>query len=317
MTRKAVLALFCVCAAGLAANPIELLKSVNSDLLEDYSRPLVESYGVAMGTGWYHSGRSHKFLGFDIGVRTMLINIPDAARTFTASVMACSARTGGGIDTFYVDVEGAATIFGPGGEQPVNPPGEYALAIPPTLPGGLNMSWMPFLVPQASLGLPLGLEVTARYIPWPFEGTTVQFFGVGVKEEITTWVKLPVHVSVQGFYQSLAVGNELNSTTFGGNIHLGRSLLFFAPYAGVGFDKTKTDIDYVFTGRFPTGVGPNGIETEELEIPVVATYDQPVNLRATLGVALKFGLAIVNADYNYNLTTGYHAATVGLGIGMR
>lgn len=62
-----------------------------------------------MGTGWYHSGRSHEFLGFDVGVRTMLINIPDAARTFTASVMACSARTGGGIDTFYVDVEGAAS----------------------------------------------------------------------------------------------------------------------------------------------------------------------------------------------------------------
>ena len=45
----------------------------------------------------------------------------------------------------------------------------------------------------------------------------------------------------------------VNSTTFGGNIHLGRSLLLFAPYAGFGFDKTKTDIDYTFTGTFPTG----------------------------------------------------------------
>lgn len=310
--------LLALAATGLALNPIELIEGVNGDLLEEYSRPLVESYGVAMGTAWYHSGRSHKFLGFDIGARFMFINIPASARTFTARVKACSVNTGtGAIDTFYVDVEGAATIFGEGGSTPVTVPGEYAVAIPPQLPGGLNVTWMPFLVPQASLGLPFGLEVTGRYVPWPFQGTTVQFLGIGVKEEITHWVKLPVHISIQGFYQTLKVGDAVNSTTWGGNIHLGRSLLLFAPYAGIGFDKTTTDITYTFTGTFPTGIGPGGIETEEVEVPIDATYDQPMNIRATLGVALKFGLVIVNADYNYNLTTGYHAASLGLGIGMR
>jgi hypothetical protein len=318
--KKTVLALISVAllAPALALSPIELIKGVNGDLLEDYSRPLVESYGVAMGTGWYHSANTHKLLGFDVGVRAMFINIPTGAKTFTARVKACSVNTTtGDIDTFYVTLDGVATIFGQGGSTPVNVPGR-GIAIPPQLPGGLDVTWMPFLVPQASIGLPLGLEITGRYIPWPFEGTTVEFLGIGIKDEITTFIKLPFNLSVQGFYQSLKVGSEVNSTTWGGNLHISKSLLLFAPYAGVGFDKTTTDIKYTFHAEFPTGIGPGGeIETEPVDIPIDAHYDQAMNVRGTLGVALKFGLMLINADYNYNLTTGYHAANLGVGISIR
>ena len=307
-----------LCLPALATSPIELIQGIGGDLLEDYSRPLVESYGVAMGTGWYHSAHAHKFLGFDLGARLMLINIPDGEKTFTAHVKACSVNTRTGvIDTFYVDVEGAATIFGPGGATPVNPPGDYSVAIPPQLPGGLGVSWMPFVVPQASLGLPLGFEVTARYIPWPFQGATVQFLGIGVKNELTSFFRLPFNLAVQGFYQRFSIGDAVNSTTFGGNVHISKSLLLFAPYAGIGFDKSSTDINYTFHARYPTGIGGGGITYEDVDIPVDASYSPPMNLRGTLGVALKFGLILVNADYNYNISTGYHAASAGLGISLR
>lgn len=303
---------------ALAASPLELIQGVGSDLLEDYTRPLAESYGVAMGTGWYHSAHAHRFLGFDLGARLMLINIPAGERTFTAHVKACSVNTvTGAIDTFYVDVEGAATIFGPGGSTPVPVPGDYSVAIPPELPGGLGVSWMPFVVPQASLGLPFGFEVTARYIPWPFQGTTIQFLGVGVKNELSTFVRLPFNLAVQGFYQQFQIGDALKSTTFGGNVHISKSLLLFAPYAGLGFDKSATDINYLFHARYPTGIGEGGLEYEEVDIPVDAGYSPPMNLRGTLGVALKFGLLLLNADYNYNVSTGYHAVNAGLGLSLR
>ncbi|MFO7652172.1 MAG: DUF6588 family protein [bacterium] len=303
---------------ALAASPVELIRGVGADMLEDYSRPLVESYGVAMGSGWYHSAHALGFLRFEIGARLSLINIPEAARTFTARAKACSVNTQtGAIDTFYVDVEGAATIFGPGGSTPVPVPGEYSVAIPPSLPGGLGVSWMPFVVPQASLGLPLGFEITARYVPWPFQGTTVHFLGVGVKNELTTFFRLPVNLAVQGFYQQFAIGDAVRSRTLGGNIHASRSLLLFAPYAGIGFDRSATDINYVFHARYPTGIGEGGLEYEEFDIPVNASYAPPVNLRGTLGVALKFGLLLVNADYNYNVSTGYHAVSAGVSASLR
>ena len=83
---------------------------------------------------------------------------------------------------------------------------------------------MPFVLPQASIGLPLGLEVTARYIPWPFEGKTVQFLGVGVKEELTSWIKkMPLNIAIQGFYQQFTIEDAISSRTFGGNIHISKS----------------------------------------------------------------------------------------------
>ncbi|MFO7638758.1 MAG: DUF6588 family protein, partial [bacterium] len=251
-------------------------------------------------------------------VRVMAVNIPEAARTFTARVKVYSVDPEtGAIDTSYVDVEGAATIFGPRGTLPVDVPGEYSVGIPPALPGGLGVSWMPIVVPQASVGLPLGFEVTARYVPWPFEGTTVSFLGFGVKNELSTFVRLPFNLAVQGFYQQFVIGDALNSRTFGGNVHVSRSFLLFAPYAGVGFDKSTTDIDYVFRASFPTGIENGELKTEEIDLPVAANYAPPVNLRGTLGVALKFGLVLFNADYNYNVSTGYHAVSAGVSASLR
>lgn len=319
MNRKAVLfAVLFATATASAVSPVELLRGVGADLVEDYSRPLVESYGVAMGSGWYHSASALRTLRFELGVRVMAVNIPEAARTFTARVKACSVNTTtGAIDTFYVNVEGAATIFGPRGTLPVDVPGEYSVGIPPALPGGLGVSWMPIVVPQASVGLPLGFEVTARYVPWPFEGTTVSFLGFGVKNELSTFVRLPFNLAVQGFYQQFVIGDALNSRTFGGNVHVSRSFLLFAPYAGVGFDKSTTDIDYVFRASFPTGIENGELKTEEIDLPVAANYAPPVNLRGTLGVALKFGLVLFNADYNYNVSTGYHAVSAGVSASLR
>lgn len=316
-TTIVLLSLSLLTLTGFAASPIELIRGLGDDLLEDYSRPLVESYGVAMGTGWYHSARPLRTLRLEIGARLMMVNIPENARTFSARVLACSVNTATQkVDTFYVTVEGAATIFGPRGSSPV-PLDENAIAVPPALPGGLGINWMPFIVPQASVGLPFGLELTARYVPWPFEGTTVSFLGVGAKKGFSSPLGIPLDFAVQGFYQRFDIGSEFNSVTWGGNIHVSRSLLLFAPYAGLGLDKSNTSVDYIFRATVPTGIEGGRLRTEEIDIPVQADYERPVSIRGTLGVALRFGLMLVNADYNYNLSTGYHAASLGVGASFR
>ncbi len=309
-------------ATALGLSPTELIKGVSDDLLEGYCAPLVESYGVAMGTGLFHSARAHKFLGFDIGARLMFVMIPTSAKTFQAPVKYCQYDNKR-MDTVWVTytIEHAATIFGKRGiDSTFIPAG--AVGVPPFLPGGLGISAMPFLVPQASIGLPIpGMELMVRYIPWPFEGTTVNFLGFALKQEITAvrGVDLPFNLAVQGFYQTLTIGDMVNSKSYGANIHISKSFLVIAPYAGLAFDNTSMTFDYDFTFDEPVGFDPENeqVLTESRTVPIELTFDTGATVKATFGAALKFGLILLNADYNYNLSTGYNAINFGLSLALR
>ena len=317
-----LLVLGLLCAPGLAFSPTELselIESVGDDLVEQYAQPLAQSYGVAMGSGWYHSARSLRLLRIEIGARVMLVSIPEKARTFTTDILACSINTRElKLDTFRIRVDNVATIFGPRGKQSVNNP-EHSLAFPPILPGGADLRTMPFAVPHAAIGLPLGLELSARVLPISIEGVSINLFGIGAKSELSSFVQLPIDLAAQAFYQQLDVGDYFSSRSFGGNVHASSSWLAFTPYAGFGFDKTSTEMNYTYRGRFPTGYDPqtNQITDEERDISITARHSPPANLRATAGMTAKLLVILLNADYSFNLTTGYHAASFGLGISLR
>jgi hypothetical protein len=325
MKKTAVAACLLVLAlsAARAQSPTELIAQVGDSLLIDYARPLIESYSVAMGSGLFHSAKAHKFLGFDLGVRLMAIRIPTAGKTFTARVLACSANTKlGRVDSFYVDVQNAATIFGKRGLDTSWIP-DGAVGIPPGLPGGLGIDYMPFILPQASVGLPIpGMELMVRYVPWPFQGTTVNFLGLGLKEELTTisGFNLPFNLAVQGFYQKMQVGTAINSSTIGLNAHASKGLTLITPYVGLGMSSTKMGFDYEFKYRRPTGVDR---ETHQLTFvdasdSVKYDYNSGAQWRATLGVSLNvLPLVILNADYSRNLSSGYYAFTGGLSLALR
>ena len=310
-------------AAGSAQaanpSPIDLIMQVNDTLLLDYARPLLESYGTAMATGLYHSARAHRFLGFDIGVRVMYVKIPGAARTFTARVLACSVNTKfGRVDTFWLPIEHAATIFGKRGLDSSFVP-ENGITIPPALPGGLDLPGIPFLVPQAAVGLPIpGAELTVRYVPWPFQGTTVQFLGGALKEELTALpgLKLPVNIAAQVFVQKLAIGKAVNALSYGANLHASSGLVILTPYVGVGVEKTDMSFDYDFNFSAPVGYDTTHqrIITQRFTKHIALSYSSGPNIRATVGATLRLGLLLVNLDYSY---AKYPVINSGLSIGIR
>ena len=301
------------------AGPIELIEGISGPLLQDYTAPLAHAYGVAMTSGLYHTAHAHKFLGFDVGVRVMYVLIPNTAKTFTAHVLACSVNTAlGRVDTFYIDVTNAATIFGaPGADSSFRP--TNGITVPPALPGGLGLSGMPFLVPQASLGLPIpGGELLIRGVPYKLQGANLLFVGVGLTEELTAipGLKLPFNAAVQGYYQVLTIGGAVDARSYGANVHISKSLLLFAPYAGVGIDKSTMRFKYTFHFNAPDHIDPetHKLVTVPVSLPVDASYDTGVNLRAVIGVALKFGALLVNADYN---VSKYNAINAGLSLAIR
>jgi hypothetical protein len=319
--RRSVLTLLILtCVVALTnAGPIELIKGVGNDMLQEYAKPLVYSYGVAMTSGLYHTAHAHKFLGFDIGIRVQYVQIPTSAKTFTAHVLACSVNTTQGkVDTFYLDIPNAATIFGPVGPDSSFRPAN-GITVPPALPGGLGLAGMPFLVPQASVGLFLpGLELMVRGIPYKFQGADLLFAGAGLTEEITAipGIKLPFNLAVQGYYQMLTLGGMIDSRSYGANIHVSKSLLLFAPYVGVGLDKSTMSFKYDFKFNAPDHIDPETrqLVTVPVSLPVNLTYDTGVNFRAVAGIALKLGPILLNADYNW---ARYSAINAGLSLAIR
>ena len=319
---SAVILLIGLTSLAPAQSLLELIAQIDSASLADYVSPLAKSYGCAMGTGWAQSAKSHKFLGFDLGVRLMVIQIPEAGRTFDAHVRYCYFDSSK-MDTVWRDtiIQDAATMFGKKGSDDSWVP-SGAIGIPPALPGGLGVSIMPFLVPQASVGLPVGAELTVRYVPWPFKGTTVQFLGFGLKEEVSRFLaggKLPLNLAAQVFYQKFLIGDELNSNTWGGQVLASFSFLGLSPHAGIGFDKTSMNINYTFKfndPRFELGPPPR-FYTEEVELPVAFNYDSGLRWRGNLGATATFGLMFVSLDLNRDFTSAYNSITLGTGLSIR
>jgi hypothetical protein len=296
--------LFVFIAQGFSANLIEMIKQMTEDNLKGYTQPLITSFGEATGSGLYHTAQTHKFLGFDLGLKAMWVPIPESAKTFVAKVLVLSnnlAET-----TFIYDT--TATIFGKSGQDPVSVL-SGSIAIPSTFPGGLNLPGLPFLIPQVSIGLIKGTEVMFRYIPISFKEAKVQIFGAGLKiglNKLFNLKLLPVDVAVQTVYQVFNIGDIIKSSTFSSNIHASKTLLVVTPYFGIGYENTKMNFDYTFTYSLPNQPQTN--------VPIKLALTGENHFRAVIGMSLKLAILMIHADYNL---TKYPSFNGGIGFSLR
>ncbi len=135
------------------------------------------------------------------------------------------------------------------------------------LPGGLGFEEgvpMPLLMPQASLGLPMGIELTIRGIPdfdLPEDMGTFNLIGGGLRLNIDQFIPIPlfpVDITAGAFYQEMNIGDIVSSTNTSVNLQVGKSLslLFFGLgiYGDIAYDASTLNIGYDadFTPDDPT-----------------------------------------------------------------
>lgn len=60
----------------------ENLGSMLSENAEMYLQPLGDAFGSAMNSGWYHTAKVHKMLGFDISAKAMIAAVPEEGEIF-------------------------------------------------------------------------------------------------------------------------------------------------------------------------------------------------------------------------------------------
>jgi hypothetical protein len=220
-------------------------------------------------------------------------------------------------------------------------------------PPGTNWKYIPVPTAQIGIGLPLGTEVKARYIPKiPIKDGDVSLWGVGLMHSIMQYLPgdklLPFDVSVFAGYTKLTgnipidlqPGAPLAYVTYNANSWndqfitatvdaLNTSLIaslnlpIITLYGGLGYTKTSTTIE--LKGNFPLP----SVVTPTVGVPYAGYVDAGVKkgtdfptmenndfsgLRANVGFRLKFAVITIHADYT---RAQYNVVSAGLGISFR
>ncbi len=190
--------------------------------------------------------------------------------------------------------------------------------------GGLGdflaeVSFLPFVAPQASIGTVLGTRAVFRYIPEvDIPGVSItedlgkfSWFGWGVQHNPGVFFPnpLPLDISISYFKQNLKLGTvlEANTTAYGLTVSkkLGIGLINITPYAGYLIEKSTLHFAYDFTLDAGT--------LYEQTFPIEFDLEGENKSRITVGLSLKLLMFNINADYNMG---NYNSVTVGIMIGI-
>lgn len=341
---------FVVGIAGSAmADFQEDLKKLAATNAEQYLKPLGTAFGMDMNSGLYHTGKTHKFLRLDVGVKVAGALIPDDAMTYEFLVptnLTVPITING--NTVNLNLNGndlypnreTATVFGSSEDHALSPSEDAIIAAVMAQTGlnladattlvdaqwsaveaqatlqmipGLDLAALPLALPQASVGLIFGTEVTLRYLPDIDAGDIgkVKFLGLGVKHSISQWIPLPLFgIEITGdFYtQKLTVGDILTSknTSYGLIVsrRFGWNFLSLTPYGGFNIEKSDLQVTYTVANS-----GDPLLDGTQIDFSMPGENKS----RLTVGGQIVLGIFFVNADYSMGK---YNAYSAGAGFNI-
>jgi hypothetical protein len=342
-----VLAVFVAAGAKAQDGDISQLFKGNKDdvnkLLNAYTNPLFKGFGNSLNGGWTNTAKTQKFLRFAIRVSASASIVPDADKTYDFTKIGLSSNIQPTnpsqtiAQTFGGDKDGIApgiTISDPA--HPGNPLYQYKT----TLPKGV-VQYIPAPQLQLTVGLIKNTDVTLRVIP-TFQVSddigSVGMFGIGFKHNFAQDFGSASHVIP--FDLALAVGythlsynkpldvrqdngpaipgQSLKGDFSGWNaqVIISKKLLFFTPFASVGFLTSKTDVGLKGNFPFVTGVDIAGK-------PTYTSYADPINIngsasqvsgaRADVGFQMSLFFLKLYASYSF---AEYQSANAGIGLGF-
>ncbi len=275
----------------LCDTPEELIKQQARELLEEYTKPLITSFGIAMGTDFIDR-KHHGLLGFDFGVKLVWVTVPKDLKTTTYSLGTSDTIWFGGspiTDTVFV----GNTIFGDTVPIEGDPIGIRGLDFPGVF----------FGVPQANIGLVQGLNASIRWCPFTFEETSGQIFGLGLKYVTSDLLPLPLfsfHVMGGAGYQYMQFGDIVKATSINGALLAEFSIsppiipFSISPFAGIGFETSSMKFKYTY----------DDIEVDE-------RFNGDNKYRTIIGLGVD--ILVFDLDLTYNIGK---MNTLGLGIGV-
>lgn len=298
-------------------------QTAGENYLQNYLNPFFISMGNGLANGWTNTAQPHKLFGFDATVTLSVATIPDTDFSFlfqedpnrypgftvqgSATEMLVPTFAGGdhtGPDIIY-DENGPNEVA----ISPLNGLGLNDFDIPLFKPG------VPVPMANVGVGLPKNTELRVRFLPVNDLGDELginKSFGLGVLHDIKQWIPgmklVPMDIAAFIGFTNFEVAYEdpdtgdaaslrSSATTF--QVLVSKKLLFFTPYASLGFNAVKSEFNFSTDGIDPVNLEFSG------------------NGGARFKVGARFKILWVlslHADYTFQK---YNAFTAGFGINIR
>lgn len=306
--------------------PADATKLVNA-----YFDPLYKGLGLGLTDGWSNTAQSKGFLKFDVRVSASGAFVPQSARSYDVNTLGLSnIKPAAGASSI------GPTAFGDdreGGKMEVYtsngiPTGKFF-----NLPQGVGFHVVPSAQIQATLGLPKNIDVTLRAMPKIKLGNdlgSLSMIGFGAKVELlplfmgsTTEKLVPVDIAIAGGFTQykynlpLNIDNSTNSdqridAKFNGvnfDAIVSKKILFFTPFASIGYQTSKTNLKALGTYRFDTSATTSATYVD----PISVKQTDIDGIRASLGFQLKFGFFKFYGSYTQ---AKYSMVNAGIGLGI-
>lgn len=310
--RAIVVLLAAIPTISLAQDDIgEQLKKMAKVNAQNYVSPLVAGWAAGLNSGIYHSADLHDVLGFDVQLKLTGAVLTDADKKYKFKTPTSIGPFSQANGDYPAEIE-ANTVVGEKGTVEVKHSSTGQVLM--TIPGGIDIPTAPLLIPQFSVGLPFGLEVTGRFLPTTKLSSygKVSYTGFGIRHDIDQYIPLlpldiAVHFITQKFNYEDARGIKILSasgTAYG--VEVSKKLLILTVYGGFQLESSSFDVG-PFDATIQTSAGPF---TEKVSFSV----DGKNKSRALLGVRLLLLFINVHADYSFATTP---MVTVGAGISFR
>ncbi|MFZ5941891.1 MAG: DUF6588 family protein [Bacteroidota bacterium] len=320
-------------------------------LLQEYIRPYANILGADLNGGWYTTARPHKLGGLDIMVNASVAFAPPEALQYDLAGLALNGA-----------VEGNSTLAPTAaGQMNDRPSLVYSQTFdyngtPQTVeiarflhPDGTGIDFVPMPMGQLTVGLPLGTDISVRYVP------TIAFrdygeiglWGVGGKHSISQYIpvikKLKfLDISLQGGYTQVTASTQihvqpmpvdvvtvdplywddqfvaLEISGWTANLIVSESIPFLNLYQSVGYAGSSCEVE--MTGHYPVntlvteGADMGKVTYTVVENPIDMEFENYRNLRYNAGVRLTLGIFMLYYDFSHTL---YSTHTAGFGITFR
>lgn len=309
------------------SGPADATKLINA-----YFDPLYKGLGVGLSDGWTNTAKSKGLLKFDVRVSITGAFVPQSARTYDVNTLGLNnIKPAPGASSI------GPTAFGndqEGGRMQVYTSGGLPTTTFFNLPQGVGFHVVPSAQIQATLGLPKNIDITLRAMPKikiSNDLGSLSMIGVGAKIELLplfmgkTEKLIPFDLAIAGGFTQykytlpLNVNNTSNSdqhidAKFNGvnfDAIISKKILFFTPFASVGYQTSKTNLKALGTYKFDTG---NGTSVTYVD-PISVKQTDIDGARASVGFQFKFGFFKFYGSYTeakYSMVN----AGIGLGIGQ-
>ncbi|MBB2145500.1 hypothetical protein GM921_08400 [Pedobacter sp. LMG 31464] len=314
----------------------DLFKSSPADatkLVDAYISPLFKGLGVGLNSGWNTSAKTKGFLRFDLRITGTLAFVPTKDQTYNAgslglqNIKPAIGANGIGPTAFGEDSEGSKMDILVNGA----PSGKTF-----NLPQGTGIHFVPSPQVQLTVGLPKNIDISLRLVPKIKLGDdagSINMFGIGAKVEVLPLIMgkkdklLPFDLAValgltrlnytlpldinNGKYTNQELDIKING--FSADAIISKKLLFFTPFASVGFNTSKSNLSALGTYDFdaPTIGNPNATQT--YTDPVALKNNDISGMKASVGFQLKLAFFKIYASYT---AAQYSYVNGGIGFGF-